>query len=143
MIYADQDEVDAALDYWQGVLRLQDWDVKASIVRRDTLDGTAGEGVRRGGLVKRFSGKKEALIYILDPVDDVAQDRCFPLDHEYILVHELIHLHTRTIMDASEANPNDCDYAQWNRMDAAEEYVVDRLAKSFVGLRRESRGKTV
>lgn len=87
MIYETQEQLDAALKEWQKVLQLQDWKVKASIVRgRDMFMEDSAAAVRW------TFPKKMATIVLLDPLD-YEPNRDFPQDHEKSLVHELLHLH--------------------------------------------------
>lgn len=87
MIYTNQEELDAALVEWQGVLRLRDWTLSAEIVRAknmmlDNVDGA----------VTWHIYSKTAEIELLDPTD-YADEPNVPMDHEVTLVHELLHLH--------------------------------------------------
>jgi len=81
MIYQNQTELNAALAYWQAVLKLQHWDVQISF--KCHLD--------KGGEVFYKMGLYQAIIHLIDPLD--AQDWDFPYDPEKILVHELLHLY--------------------------------------------------
>jgi len=85
MIYKTQEELDQALAYWQKVLQLQDWEVKASVERKKdiTLDDV-------DAMVSWYFTHKKAIVRLLDPID---YNELFDQDHEYSLVHELLHLH--------------------------------------------------
>lgn len=74
---------------WQKILRLQDWDVETSIVRQRIMPGNNGE-------CEYYSELKHAFIRILDPID---YHDPLPQDMEWILVHELLHLHFAPFWD--------------------------------------------
>lgn len=87
MIFQSNQEVEAAVVEWQKVLRLQDWDIIARIVRaRDMFTEDSAASVRW-----TFQ-KKMATIVLLDP-EDYDPNIAFAQDHEISLVHELLHLH--------------------------------------------------
>lgn len=121
MIYTSQEELDAALAYWQKVLRLQDWTVSATINRSRDMGDT-----NRGGEIRINDNRKGARIQLLDPVD-YAPTCWEPLDMEYFLVHELCHLHTTLI------RPDD----EETLASVEEEQAVDALAWALVGLNRK------
>lgn len=75
------------LAFWQAVLRLQDWDIDATFVRRQDLTSTTALGQTTIDCYRR------ARVRILDPLDFT--DREWPVDRdsEATLVHELVHLH--------------------------------------------------
>lgn len=76
---------------WQSILRLQDWDIEISIVRQ------RGMGSRTSmGECEYNEQRKIAFIRILDPID---YEDLLPLDMEWTLVHELLHLHFAPIWD--------------------------------------------
>jgi hypothetical protein len=78
----------ALCEYWQGILRLQDWDVKVVIARgREFVTGEGSQGECTWQLPT-----KQALIKLIDPID-YPTDTKWPYDPEKTLVHELLHLH--------------------------------------------------
>lgn len=87
MIYTNQEELDAALAEWQKTLRLQDWDIKASIVREKNLMMNDVVAAVRWGFTS-----KGAVVQLIDPID-YSDNPDEELDHEISLVHELLHLH--------------------------------------------------
>lgn len=87
MIYETQEQLDEALLEWQKTLRLQDWQIRARLVRgRDMFTEESAASVRW------TFPKKMATIQLLDPADYEPNIE-FPQDHEISLVHELLHLH--------------------------------------------------
>lgn len=79
------EQLQERLTYWQKVLRLQDWDIRASIVRAWEMEcHGAGENQWQ-------TSTKTSLIRICDQVDWPPSQ--WPQDMEETLVHELLHLH--------------------------------------------------
>lgn len=124
VIYKTQAELDAALAYWQKVLRLQDWDIKIIFGReRDMCDPCLGE-------IITTPAKKMALIKILDPVD--YSNPHYEQDHEPTLVHELLHIHFNSIMDEIR----DVDKVLHDRLYTQEESAIESIAKGLISLSR-------
>jgi hypothetical protein len=116
--YSTQAELDAAVAYWQKILRLQDWEVKAKIVRQ--LD-KCGDNTFK-------TASKKSLIRLLNPIDAVDWD--FPLDHEKTLVHELLHLHLfHEVLDKS--------FEVGTLNDTLSEQAVECLSLALVELNRK------
>lgn len=130
MVFETQDQLNESLAEWQRILRVQDWDVDAKIVRRDDLD--TGEE-RRCGSIWQLAKKRHATIKLLDPVDWVGDSG--GQDHEITLVHELLHIHTRRILEAGDTD----ETGQWDRMVNAEEPLVHHLSVALVNLRRSGK----
>ena len=88
MIYETAGQLEEACREWQAILRLQDWDITAEIVRGKQM-------VERddSGNVRWNDKHRIARISILDPVDHEGPEFVGELDHEETLVHELLHLH--------------------------------------------------
>ena len=108
---------------WQQRLRLQDWDLKLSIVRVGDLGaGTLGD-------CDCHSVKRQARIRLLDPRD--VEGQAFWFDGEawnwhVTLVHELLHLHFHDLgleWSGKESRPG--------------ERAIDAIAKALVVLDRE------
>lgn len=83
-----EEELSALCREWQGILRLQDWDVKVRVVRQSSFMVPDAQGECRWVVTK-----KSALIQLLDPID-YPTDIEWPYDMERTLVHELMHLHS-------------------------------------------------
>jgi hypothetical protein len=121
MIYETQEEVAAALAFWQKALRLQDWHVTVEIKRSRDMGGE----YTRGGEVFIKDSRKAARINLLDPVD--YSPSCWePQDMEYFLVHELLHLHTSCIRQTDGESEDNTQ----------EEQAVDSIASALVSLHR-------
>lgn len=127
MIYTSQEEIDAALAYWQKVLRLQDWDVRAKIVR---LCGLSDSGCQ--GDCSTTPSTKKALIRLLDSVDYTPSTE-WAQDHERVLVHELMHIHMNEVMD----EVRDVSLKLHNRLYTQEERVVEMAATAMISLKRQ------
>lgn len=122
MIFDSQEQLDACLAYWQKVLRLQDWGVKARIVRRSALDDETNAHV------SVTWNKKNAFIELLDPID--YSSTAWAQDHEKSLVHELLHIHITAVANERGAWEEGMD-------DMMEEQAIESLATSFVKLNRK------
>lgn len=115
-----QDELESRCRYWQSLLGLLDWDVKAKIARGNGLDIPEGQQGRCNWTL----GRKEAFVRVLDHIDwDPAI--IFPQDMEATLVHELLHLHLAPFA-AKEDSPED----------TAQEQMIKALSYSLVSLAR-------
>ena len=88
VIYSDE-QLKEKLSYWKKRLRLNDWIIKAMIVRQRDFSSP-----ERLGEISYNIHNKTALIKILDPVD---YDDWEKQNMERILVHELLHLHFANI----------------------------------------------
>jgi hypothetical protein len=86
-VFASEEEARECSAYWQRQLRLSDWKVKITIVRRHVLP--AG----RVADCTYHLASKSADIRILDQVDHHPNADFDDRDHEVCLVHELLHLH--------------------------------------------------
>lgn len=74
----------ALLDFWQRILRLQDWRITLTICKRGVLpDGVVGG-------VKPQMDSMTATIRVLHPIHHIDYQ---PGDLELTIVHELLHLH--------------------------------------------------
>lgn len=111
-----QEELEKLCAYWQGVLRLQDWDVRVKLVRRMELDG-------RLGWCRVCPERGAATIHVMDPIDD---DPNSPEDPEDTLVHELLHISTHG-MNVKADTPEG----------VAEERHINTLAGALVKLNRK------
>lgn len=128
MIYKAQDELDTALAYWQDVLSVRDWDVRARIVRADAMkiEGAIGTCFRT-------SENRTAYIQLLDPIDypeTCLWEQC----HEKTLVHELLHIHTGWVMDEIYG----VNEALHSRLNTQVENIITALDKAFVRLNRKN-----
>jgi hypothetical protein len=85
--FINKEEARACCSYWQRQLRLNDWKVSVTIVRRyDLAPGRAAE-------CTYHLESKSATINILDASDFHPTADFDDRDHEVCLVHELLHLH--------------------------------------------------
>lgn len=103
-------------DYWQQVLRLQDWDIIIKIKRGYEMGNDCGN-------VNYQGYSKKAIINLLDPDDYSNED--FAYDIEETLVHELLHLRfSGAVNNASDGSASS----------NAEEIAIDQTAEAFVEL---------
>jgi hypothetical protein len=115
---------------WQKRLRLQDWDVKASIKSCDKMMMDQATGVCSPDL-----RTKTARIHVLAPHDFRCED--WEYDAEQILVHELLHLHFAGCgFDLNDCpDEDDCEYDTRQL-----EQAIDLTAYALVNAYREARG---
>lgn len=77
---------------WQGILRLQDWDITVRVKRAYDMPS------RVAGTCNSTTKLKEAVIVILDAQDE-EPDLIHAIDYEKALVHELLHVHFAQLHD--------------------------------------------
>lgn len=92
-IILNDKEIQQKLKYWQEKLRLGDWKVKLELVPDHKLSSDS-----LGGECNWSLFTKEAKIEISD-TGESRDDGVHTFDHEFILVHELLHLHFAPITD--------------------------------------------
>ena len=80
-----KEELEERLVYWQEKLRLRDWMIQINIKREQ--DFTTSDS--NAEILYNLSNKS-AFISMMDPVDF---DDLLPQDMEWLLIHELLHLH--------------------------------------------------
>lgn len=130
-IYESQAHLDADLAYWQEQLRLQDWRVKAEVVRDKQMRDAIDKHSPSSGGASVLLDRKEATILLLHPAD-FPSDTTWPQDHEVTLVHELLHLHLEAIFWACPLAEKTDSYTN------AEEQAICSIAPGLVQLRRGS-----
>lgn len=104
------------LAFWQRQLRIQDWDVRLSVVRYHEIEGNIG-------LCKAKASSRQAIIQLCDPQDLHHDASDSDRDLEVTLVHELLHV----------AFPSDLEDG---RTSEAQEQAIDSTARALVLLRR-------
>lgn len=119
----DETVLAARCEYWQRVLRLQDWDVRLDIARMADLGvGTLGE-------CDPSAVKRQAKITLLDERDLGPQKFWFDgesWDWEITLVHELLHLHLHDVVGKDYQTP----------AGLAAERAIHAISKALVALER-------
>lgn len=110
------DQLQSKCSEWQRKLRLQDWDVQATIERQRNMIGKTVNGQ-----CEYNERLKAAFIRILDPVD---YDDYEPEDMERILVHELVHLWFAPFWDDEKEH--------------LMEQGVEQIARALIGISRRS-----
>src|SRR5258708_20189156 len=94
-----QAQVDGWTRSWQKRLDLGEWRVTALIVRvADLKPNTLGN-------LKWNSGEKTAIIKVLNPVDYDLTPAEIPVDIEYTILHELIHLQLSVLPHPASSKP--------------------------------------
>lgn len=78
-------DLEGRLAFWQRLLRLQDWDIEATIVRRHVMQSSTSLA---SADIEKY---RRAKIRLLDPIDWNPQDWPTDRDLEVSLVHELLH----------------------------------------------------
>lgn len=116
-----QRQLDGYLRKWQPILRLADWEIKAKFASKDHLEEDEGECVHT-------LTRKAAVVRVLRP-KDFAGEPVWTYDGEYLLVHELIHLHFAPFQEEVRGTPRD----------VAQEQAIDAMARAFVELDRSTR----
>ena len=135
MIFKNQEQLDAALDKWQKILKLQSWNVNARIRRLWSRPDEHGSL----GCCNYRLAKMNSTIDLLDPIDFLENDALNfglrsdeTLDHEEVLVHELLHLHFAPF--AAENNTLE---------NTTQEQAIDQLARALVALDRKNVHETI
>lgn len=85
------EELQERVEYWQKLLRLQDWIVTAKVARYYELEHHGCDAQ-----ILHSVPNKEADLLIMDP-GDVGDGE--PHDMDWLIVHELLHLHTTPIYE--------------------------------------------
>lgn len=83
-IILTKEQLEERLRYWQKLLRLQDWHIVIQICRGRDIDESDAR-------CEQLQGLRQAIIKIADPVD-WAPTVPLPLDMEWNLVHEMLHI---------------------------------------------------
>ena len=119
-----QARLDTLTSYWQGVLKLNDWEIRTRTVRLEDL----GEGELGGST--RTPASRLMTIRVLDPRDYA---KCAEVNHlvpksnkqilrdiEDTIIHEIMHLRLRELVLATEYR------------DTVEETLVNRLTSGLL-----------
>lgn len=125
MIFKDNQQLAERCAYWQKVLRLQDWKVRAEIAR--SMDFNDERDC--DGLCTAQRSRMRAMIQIISPLD-YPKDGLFGQDMEVTLVHELLHLH------AAGLGLEDGSIEQWTV-----EKMINQLSEALVELDRRVDGE--
>lgn len=120
--HMNQAQLEKKLKYWQKVLKLRDWNIKAFVTT--TKDMPTNE---HAGTVAWDLQCKAATICVLD-LDEISKDTISEGDMEETLVHELLHLHLAYI---NETYNNSKSY------EVAEEQAINSITKALVQLHRK------
>lgn len=101
--FSGVEEAREAMTFWQQQLRLQDWEIDLQFRRADEMPTVGSQGACKWTLARR-----NAIIYLLDPVDYPRSIPArFAQDHEVTLVHELLHLHACPFDRFEEGSPDE------------------------------------
>lgn len=117
-----QEELEALCRTWQERLRLQDWDVSVRLVRHRDMSLRDSHAC-----CEWQTPKMRALIQIEAEVDAMPQNDWHhsATDHEYSVVHELLHLHFAPL-NVENGSPED----------TAQEIAIHRIALALVAAYR-------
>lgn len=103
MIFENQEQLDECVEKWQKILRLQDWEIQARVKRRNDMPNPDCYGNCQVHPVHHA-----AEISIEDACDHLPFF-AVPLDHEQILVHELLHVSLEGVQaPEGERTPDSC-----------------------------------
>lgn len=122
MVSVTPADLDARLAYWQGQLRLQDWDMTVTIVRRHAMSRPTSVASADIEIYHR------AKIRLLDPIDFHPEDWPVDRDLEVSLVHELLHCVFYDVGNPKADTPED----------AAFERAIEVTAIALVRLERRA-----
>lgn len=111
--------------YWQKVLRLQDWDIRLSLVRQWDVPSAFGTS-------QSHLDKKIAKVKILEVIDDGDPNDFEEYDQETTLVHELLHVHFAAF------SVKDDEHAE-----IAQHQVIQALSYALIKLDRARFGEPV
>lgn len=111
-------QVEAWVEEWKPVLRLQDWQIRIEIHGAEAMPEILGAN-------RAIAQKRQAVIKLLDPDEYVSSGMVWPYDIEEVLVHELLHCYTHQIEDSQDIE---------NTMML--EQMVDGLAWTLVAMKR-------
>jgi len=118
-----QKHLDSVVKYWQNILSLQDWEIKASVVRIDELEpDTLGESQRNPSL-------RVMRIWVLDPQDyaEASKEQGtvpkvgkeISRDIDDTILHEMVHLRLKELVQSTDANLSDAEEVTVNRITSA------------------------
>lgn len=117
-------DLESALRYWQGILRLQDWDITAEFSNRWELPGDSV------GCNMIDPCGMDAAIKVLNPDQGDSVDSVIAYDWEFTLVHELLHI----VLDGlDDKDKYDHDEAYQIMVES----TVNRLSKALTALHRK------
>lgn len=116
--WINESEVQRLLEWWQPVLRLQDFDFEVCIKREHEFSGAG-----RAGECHQNPRTQHVRIYLLNPVDWYDAD-WKPYDMEFVLVHEMLHVRLRHFELATGAQYDE------------QELSIDVLAHAVVSFSR-------
>ena len=118
-----QKHLDSVVKYWQGVLSLQDWEIRAHTVRLVDLD----EGTL--GVSRRDPNFRVMQIGVLDPRDYAEAvvsmglvsktDKEIRRDIDDTILHEIVHLRLRELVQADVNEIGDAEEVTVNRITSA------------------------
>lgn len=114
-----------ALAFWQKQLRVQDWNITVTVVRKSEVEGGYAE-------VETSYAYRSAKIRLVDPVDFEDSDGERERDMEDSLVHELLHI----VLKDCRIHSKD-DHGNLTNTGVAEERAIDALAGALVALHRK------
>ena len=111
--------VRARLNLWQQRFKLQDWQITLVMTHRNGLKpGTLGN-------IQWYSGRKVAVLHVLDASDYSLGCQAMLNDMEFTVVHELIHVELSSLR-ASDANRSE------------EEDAINQITSTMLALDRRN-----
>lgn len=118
-VFADEAEAQAACEWWQKELNVPQWRIKVTFNRWRDFDNS-----NSAAQLGYNESHEIAWLKLLDPVDSwQCNPGEIPLDHEYNLVHELLHLvyvdafpELETDKERQATNRNACAFIHLRRL---------------------------
>ncbi len=134
-------KVNALIQEWRILLRLENWDIKAEVVEQDDINGNAAQA--EWNLALRY-----AMIRVVDPenldVDPLVKD---VYELEKTILHEFAHVLLcplwgiyQDLVDELSPSAQRVVSKQW---DLANEQVVEQLAKTLFSLKGGDKDKSI
>lgn len=120
-IYRTQEELEEAVVYWQGVLGLRDWTIKATLAGPNEMSNLGD------GECQVWEEAKFARILIVRP--EYRPETTVEQDDEDTLVHELLHIHFKPL------DPPKYD----RRLDIATEQAIYAITNGLIKLARREK----
>ncbi len=122
MIFESQEQLEACVVYWQGVLRLRDWKIVARLlVDYDMRNGSLG--------LNHVHWPDRSCTIEVNRISEHGLARSH--DQEHTLVHEMVHLLTRPIVRRLDSTDNG-----GSNLDE-EEVAINMITDALIALNRK------
>ena len=129
-IILNKEQLIEALDFYQGLLRIRDWDITVEICRFDEMEHGGIAGACRWVAESRM-----AKIKLLDPNDAIGFWNGYDMEH--VLCHEIAHVLCAQLDDLARGPGKNSNPLEVNIV----EHVVESMADALTKLRRQGNHK--